>query len=48
MVMHYPHPPDPIAIPNPFGGGRNYDISKNALETARFGTFLASWMSLVT
>ncbi|KAL6537142.1 hypothetical protein OROMI_025676 [Orobanche minor] len=26
----------------PFGGGRNFDIPKKALETARFGTFLAS------
>ncbi|KAL6534524.1 hypothetical protein OROGR_013199 [Orobanche gracilis] len=24
----------------PFGGGRNFDIQKNVLETARFGTFL--------
>ncbi|KAL6528461.1 hypothetical protein OROMI_029106 [Orobanche minor] len=31
----------------PFGGGRNFDIQKKALETARFVTFLASWMSLV-
>ncbi|KAL6536974.1 hypothetical protein OROMI_025508 [Orobanche minor] len=26
----------------PFGGGRNFDIPKKALETAQFGTFLAS------
>ncbi|KAL6540048.1 hypothetical protein OROHE_011819 [Orobanche hederae] len=26
----------------PFGGGRNFDIQKKALETDRFGTFLAS------
>ncbi|KAL6549226.1 hypothetical protein OROHE_009071 [Orobanche hederae] len=26
----------------PFGGGRNFDIQKKALEMDRFGTFLAS------
>ncbi|KAL6498338.1 hypothetical protein OROGR_028736 [Orobanche gracilis] len=26
----------------PFGGGRNFDIQKKDLETARFGTFLVS------
>ncbi|KAL6535447.1 hypothetical protein OROMI_026821 [Orobanche minor] len=31
----------------PFGGGRNFDIQKKALKTARFGTFLASYMSPV-
>ncbi|KAL6583370.1 hypothetical protein OROMI_005448 [Orobanche minor] len=26
----------------PLEAGRNFDIPKNAIETARFGTFLAS------
>ncbi|KAL6583407.1 hypothetical protein OROMI_005485 [Orobanche minor] len=31
-----------LKIRDPFGGGRNFDIPKNALKMARFGTFLAS------
>ncbi|KAL6537146.1 hypothetical protein OROMI_025680 [Orobanche minor] len=30
----------------PFGGGRNFDIPKKALETARFGTFLAKILKI--